>query len=194
MNVIFISGCSGSGKTTYAKMMCDNQNYSYFISSSSNDPFDGYAGQDAIILDDLRGSSFTFADLLKITDNHTGSSVKSRYKNKWLECKLMIITSIMPIEEFYTNVFESSSEPLIQFQRRCQTYIIMDNEFMDVYVFDDNNNAYIKYGKSKNPVAQKIKFDKANSIQAKFEVIKNTLCDIELIDELDPVEDSQIKW
>ena len=100
----------------------------------------------------------------------------------------------MPIEEFYTNVFESSSEPLIQFQRRCQTYIIMDNEFMDVYVFDDNNNTYIKYGRSKNPVAQKIKFDKSNSIQAKFEVIKNTLCDIELIDELDPVEDTQIKW
>ncbi|WP_349952617.1 Rep family protein, partial [Bacteroides finegoldii] len=76
MEVVFISGASGSGKTTYAKMMCENQNYSYFISSSSNDPFDGYAGQDAVILDDLRGSSFTFADLLKITDNHTSSSVK----------------------------------------------------------------------------------------------------------------------
>ena len=194
MNVIFISGRSGSGKTTYAKMMCENQNYSYFISSSSNDPFDGYAGQDAIILDDLRGSSFTFADLLKITDNHTGSSVKSRYKNKWLECKLMIITSIMPIEEFYTNVFESSSEPLIQFERRCQTYIIMDNEYMDVYAFDDVNNFYVKYGRSKNPVAQRMKFDESNSLKAKFEIIKDTLCDIELIDDLDPVDYEQIKW
>ena len=194
MQVIFITGASGTGKTTYAKMLCDNQNYSYFISSSSNDPFDGYAGQDAIILDDLRGSSFTFADLLKITDNHTSTSVKSRYKNKLLECKLMIITSIMPIEDFYRNVFESSSEPLIQFQRRCQTYIVMEDDFMDVYAFDDVKSFYIKYGRSKNPVAQKIKFENSNSIQAKFDVIKNTLCDIELIDDLDPVDDENIKW
>lgn len=198
MNVIFISGCSGSGKTTYAKMMCENQGYSYFISSSSNDPFDGYAGQDAIILDDLRGSSFTFSDLLKITDNHTGSSVKSRYKNKWLECKLMIITSIMPIEEFYINVFESSTEPLIQFQRRCQTYVVMTNSFMDVFAFDDNTGKYIKVGRSKNPVAQKIKYDNANSLSAKVEVIKNTLCGFEIIDDFEELEEDKenkmLRW
>lgn len=197
MDVIFITGKSGSGKTTYAKMLCENQGYSYFISSSSNDPFDGYAGQDAIILDDLRGSSFTFADLLKITDNYTGSSVKSRYKNKWLECKMMIITSIMPIDEFYINVFESSDEPLVQFQRRCQTYVIMSNEFMEVFAFDDNSNRYIKIGRSKNPVAQKIKYDNADSMKAKLEVIKNTLCGFELIEdeELEEVKDNKmLSW
>lgn len=195
MEVVFISGASGSGKTTYAKMMCENQNYSYFISSSSNDPFDGYAGQDAVILDDLRGSSFTFADLLKITDNHTSSSVKSRYKNKILECKLLIITSIMPIDEFYSNVFESSDEPLIQFERRCQTYIVMDKTKMVVYGFDNSSMKYHRFGVSKNPVAQKLDFEKANSLKRRLEVIQDTLCGIKFDESLDFEEvEENIKW
>lgn len=193
MKVIFITGKSGCGKTTYAKMTCENLNYSYFVSSGSNDPFDGYAGQDCVILDDLRGSSFSFSDLLKITDNHTNSSVKSRYKNKILECKLLIITSVMPIEDFYKNVFESSEEPLIQFERRCQTYVKMDSDYMDIFIFDDSKGMYVKGGRSKNPVAQMIKYENSNGIKAKMEVIKETLFGIELVDdieELDEVKDN----
>ena len=47
-----------------------------------------------LILDDLRPSCIGLSDLLKMLDNHTSSSVKSRYYNKVLECKLIIITSI----------------------------------------------------------------------------------------------------
>lgn len=197
MEVIFITGKSGSGKTTYAKMLCDNKDYSYFVSSSSNDPFDGYLGQDAIILDDLRGSSFTFADLLKITDNHTSSAVKSRYKNKVLECKLLIITSIMPIDEFYKNIFESAEEPLEQFKRRCQTYIKMEKERMTVYGFDNNTMDYHRFGVSKNPVVQKFAFENANSLNKRLEIIKDTLCGIEFDDSFEFEEvapEEQIEW
>ena len=38
--------------------------------------------EDVLILDDLRDSDFKFTDLLKILDNHTKSTVKSRYHNK----------------------------------------------------------------------------------------------------------------
>lgn len=154
MECIFITGTSGSGKTTQAKRMCQNKGYSYFVSSSSNDPFDGYQGQDAIILDDLRGSTFTFADLLKITDNHTSSMVKSRYKNKVLECKLLIITSILPISNFYSTVFENSEEPLLQFQRRMQTYVRMNSATMTIFYFDLNEQRYIKVTEVPNPVAK----------------------------------------
>lgn len=154
MECIFISGTSGSGKTTQAKRICEKKGYSYFVSSSSNDPFDGYQGQDAIILDDLRGSVFSFADLLKITDNHTSSLVKSRYRNKVLECKLLIITSIMPISQFYSTVFESSEEPLLQFERRMQTYVIMDNETMKIHYFDRLEQRYIKIVEVANPVSK----------------------------------------
>lgn len=197
MEVIFMYGKSGTGKSTYAKMIAEDKNYSYFISSGSNDPFDGYAGQDCVILDDLRGSSFKFDDLLKITDNHTSSTVKSRYKNKWLECKLIIITSIMPIEEFYTNVFKDSNDPLEQFERRCKTYVNMQKDKMIVYAFDENKMDYVKAGVAKNPVAQKIAYEKANSLSKRLEVIKDTLCGIEFDEtlELEEVkEDNMLDW
>lgn len=164
MECIFISGVSGGGKTTYAKELCKRKKYSYFISSSSNDPFDGYQGQDAIILDDLRGSVFSFADLLKITDNHTSSMVKSRYRNKILECKLLIITSVLPISKFYSTVFENSSEPLIQFERRMQTYIVMGTDSMSVHYFDIQESSYVKVGEYPNPVVKKF-INKSNNIE-----------------------------
>lgn len=164
LECVFITGTSGSGKTSYAKRMCKRKGYSYFVSSSSNDPFDGYQGEDAIILDDLRGNVFTFADLLKITDNHTSSMVKSRYRNKILECKLLIITSILPIEQFYSTVFESSDEPLIQFERRMQTYVEMDKNSMYIKYFDKENSSYTLIGMYDNPIL-KLKKDEEETLK-----------------------------
>lgn len=152
MECIFITGTSGSGKTYTAKKICEKKGYSYCVSGSSNDPFENYQGQDAIILDDLRGSTFTFADLLKITDNHTSSMVKSRYRNKMLECKLLIITSVMPISTFYQNIFENSNEPLFQFERRMQTYIKMNEDVINYHYFDNNEMSYISYKTVPNPI------------------------------------------
>lgn len=88
MEAMYFYGDSGTGKTTYAKQLCEKKNYSYFVSSGSNDVLDGYAGQDVIILDDLHPSSVGLSDLLKMLDNNTASTVKSRYYNNVLECKL----------------------------------------------------------------------------------------------------------
>ena len=93
MNCIFITGASGTGKSTYAKQIASENNLSVYISSGSNDVLDDYQGQDCIILDDLRPSCMGLSDLLKMLDNNTASTVKSRYKNKVLECKMIIITT-----------------------------------------------------------------------------------------------------
>lgn len=152
MEVIFINGNSGSGKTTYAKQICKDKGFSFFVTSSSNDPLDGYQGQDCIILDDLRGSCFALSDLLKMLDNNTNSSVKSRYRNKVLQCKMLIITSIQNMEDFYRNVFENENEPILQFKRRCKMYIKMDYKTMEIRIF---NNKLKDYGTPKvvpNPI------------------------------------------
>lgn len=159
MECIFITGPSGSGKTTYAKKLCSDKGYSVFISSSSNDILDGYAGQDAIILDDMRPSAIGLSDLLKMTDNHTASSVKSRYRNKVLECKLIIVTSILPIEEFYKNVMEVQKEPIVQLKRRFNVYIIMDKEKMRIRKFNKVINDYGKEYITENPVKDIIDMD-----------------------------------
>ena len=52
MECYFITGKSGTGKTTYAKQLAKEMGYSVYISSGSNDVLDSYQGQDCIILDD----------------------------------------------------------------------------------------------------------------------------------------------
>lgn len=159
MECIFITGPSGSGKTTYAKKLCSEKGYSVFVSSSSNDILDGYAGQDAIILDDMRPSSIGLSDLLKMTDNHTASSVKSRYRNKVLECKLIILTSVLAIEEFYKNVLEVQKEPIVQLKRRFNIYINLTKEKMEIQRFDKRIMDYGKKYITDNPVKDIIDMD-----------------------------------
>jgi hypothetical protein len=110
-----------------------------FVTSSSNDPFDGYMMQPVIIADELRPDTMAFADLLKLLDKNTASSVKSRYKNKLLACEYIIITSILSIDEFLKRAFEfSHDEPGEQLKRRCENYIEMTNETINYYKWDTN--------------------------------------------------------
>ena len=152
MEVIYIQGASGTGKTTYSKMLAEQKEYSYYISSSSNDILGDYKGQDCLILDDLRPSCMGLSDLLKMLDNHTTSTVKSRYKNKFLECKLIIITSILPIDDFFRNVFSEEQEPIIQLKRRCKTMLIFRDDIIDVYCYSIQKKDYSLKGEIENPI------------------------------------------
>lgn len=138
MNVIYITGVSGSGKTTLAKYMARVQNYDYFVSGSGKDLLDGYDKEECIILDDLRADAFTKAELFKLTDNNTNSSVKSRFRNKDISyCKLMIITSIKTPKDLYnwdTILEEDKDETFNQFARRIGNrflYITEDGTILE---------------------------------------------------------------
>lgn len=135
MDVVFITGKGGTGKTTYAKKMLEKIGYDYCVSSSSNDPFQDYLGQKAIILDDLRDKSFELEDILKLLDNNTKSSVKSRFNNKVFNGKMIVITSSVPIQYWYSLYRGSNIDSLDQFYRRIGTYIIVGKD--TIYVYDD---------------------------------------------------------
>lgn len=132
MNVIYITGGSGSGKTTLAKYMARIMNYDFFVSGSGKDLLDGYDKEECIILDDLRADVFTKAELFKLCDNNTNSSVKSRFKNKDISyCKLMIITSIKTPQDLYnwdTFSEEDKDETFSQFARRLGNKFLYINE------------------------------------------------------------------
>lgn len=133
MDVVYIYGDSGTGKTTYAKYIASRNGYSvhqWFISGSGDDFLDGYRGEPCVILDDVRGSSMPLTMLLKLTDNHTSSSVRSRYSNKVLRCKLLIITSIFEPSEFYSQVFKDMGEQFHQFMRRLGMVIELDSDMV----------------------------------------------------------------
>lgn len=153
MECVFISGESGAGKTTYAKKIAEDKNYSVYVSSGSNDVLDGYSGEDCIILDDLRPSCMGLSDLLKMLDNNTASTVKSRYKNKVLECQMIIITSVLSLDKFFSNVFENETEPIVQLKRRCQTYIVMHTDTMDVYCYNFTKRDYEFITSYENPIS-----------------------------------------
>lgn len=142
IEVMFVTGKGGTGKTYYAKKLLQNLGYDFCISSSSNDPFQDYKGQNAIILDDMRprdknkntSDGFSFEDLLKILDNDTASSVKSRFNNKVFNGKMIVITSSIPINYWFSELKFNALEDLNQLYRRITCYVTVTED--EVTVFD----------------------------------------------------------
>lgn len=153
--VIFITGEAGSGKTTLAKKICENLELTYFISSSSNDVFDGYCNQPAVILDDMRPSSFGLSDLLKLLDNNSSTSVKSRYRNPYVNCDLIIITTVLDIDTFYRNVFSEEQESSIQFKRRCEVHVRVTDKYIFVSYWNSKEKKYSEEVVMKNDLIEK---------------------------------------
>lgn len=157
INVVFMEGKSGSGKTTFAKKYCKDKNYSYVVSSSSNDVMQDYRGQDVLILDDLRDSDFTFSDLLKILDNHTKSSMKSRYSNKHFIGHTIIITSYKPLLTWYSSV---SDDALVQLYRRISELYVFTMDSIECRIFDYITETWESLGFIRNPISYIIKTSK----------------------------------
>nr|WP_012477877.1 Rep family protein [Candidatus Phytoplasma australiense]ABA02280.1 Rep [Candidatus Phytoplasma australiense] len=175
MECVFITGQSGSGKTTLAKQISKNKNYTPFISSGSNDVLDGYKGQECVILDDLRADCFGVSDLLKMLDNNTASSVKSRYRNKYLECNLIIITTTKTLNAFFDTVFnKSDDEDVKQLKRRCRIHIKLDLKNITYSIYNPNTSEYEEVEKTPNRIREIFK-TKEQSKEEKKEFIKSTL-------------------
>jgi len=136
---VFISGATGTGKTTFSKMWCQKKKKTFCISSSSNDPLQDYKGEDVLVLDDLRDDSFTFADLLKILDNHTKSTSKSRYHNKNFIGDTIIITSTSPLEYWYQHVSEQARQ---QLKRRLRTQFQLTDKVINFFQYDPDFRRY----------------------------------------------------
>ena len=133
IEVMFIHGKGGTGKTYYAKKLLEKMGYDFCVSSSSNDPFQDYMGQQAIILDDLRDKAFEFEDLLKLLDNDTASSVKSRFSNKVFNGKIIVITSTVPLAYWYREYQYNMADTLQQLYRRITSYVVVEEQYVSVY-------------------------------------------------------------
>ena len=143
IQVVFVTGESGAGKTYYAKKLLNSLNYDFSISSSSNDPFQDYMGQKAMLFDDLRDYFFKFEDLLKILDNNTSSSVRSRFSNKVFNGEMIVITAMVPIDSWYKGYnldYTVSLNELKQLYRRISCYVVVKKSEIIVYYegLDDN--------------------------------------------------------
>lgn len=136
--VIWIYGKqSGIGKTTYAnqksKKLEKAYNYSTYVTSANNDPFQDYKGEEIVIIDDIKPNDIDFSDLLRLLDPYNATSVRSRYNNKYVSADVIFVTSMYNPEEFYleSNV-DVANEPIDQLLRRISTVC-------HVVPTDDNN-------------------------------------------------------
>lgn len=145
ITVIFCEGDTGTGKTSFSKELAEKKGLSYCVSSCSNDPLQDYKGEDVLIMDDLRDTEFCFTDLLKILDNHTKSTIKSRYNNKSFIGSLIVITSFKPLLDWYLNICDESRKQL--FRRISQLYkFTKDN----IVIYQYFNNIYVPVATCEN--------------------------------------------
>ena len=180
MKCIFIKGDSGFGKTSFAKVWCKKQGLDFYVSSGSNDPLDGYKGQPAIILDDLRPSTYNLSDLLKLLDNNTSTSVKSRYRNKVLETEYIIITTVLDMDTFFKKVFSDADETIVQLKRRCGYYMEVEKNKILIYNYDENNRDYTLKCEIENPIPEYIKNniiknDNSDDLKSKFSLTEDDI-------------------
>lgn len=85
-------------------------------------------------------------------DNNTNSLVKSRFYNKSMtECKLLIITTIYSIDDFY-KLFKEEDEPLLQFKRRCKTLLQIEEKYITAYQFNRATCKYEYISDYENPI------------------------------------------
>lgn len=130
----YITGAPGSGKTRYAKKLIERIQKEVYentgqkwrvLDGASKNAMDGYDGQEIILLDDLRVSSMSASEWLKILDPSTSATMAARYENKSQANRVLIITSYMPPETFFffAKGNGGQDESLDQFIRRLEAVI-----------------------------------------------------------------------
>ena len=181
IEVVFVCGRAGTGKTFYAKKMLKQLNYDFCISSASNDVFQDYLGQKAIILDDLRDDAFELADLLKILDNNTSSSVRSRFVNKVFNGEMIVITTPKPLWYWYSKHKSDYTEPLGQLYRRISCYVEVTTDEIRIFDnIDENGKPYGAFRMFKNDIPRIVAND---SKKTDFGALFGKICEEKLIFE-----------
>jgi hypothetical protein len=130
----YVYGKPGSGKSRYSDRLISNlqdmslkatgRRWNVFEAGATN-PMDGYAGQEIILLDDLRIAAMSASDWLKLLDPYRGATMSARYKNREKASRVIVITSFKdPLEFFYfAKGTGGQSEAIDQFLRRLQATI-----------------------------------------------------------------------
>lgn len=143
MQVIFISGPSGVGKDTFAVEWCKEKGLDYYRTNNNPDsPFDNYRGEPAIIWSDARDDIFKPHNLHQLLDNHYSSMQKSRYHDRYIAANYLLITSIIPLEKWYTEFYKKEKEDKTQLYRRITTRITMDESNVSMCIYNMSTKTY----------------------------------------------------
>lgn len=142
IKVIWIYGASGTGKTRAARNFAENQDRDWYFSGSSRDPFQEYSGQPIVIMDELRPTTFDYADLLRMLDPFaTDAMAASRYYDKPLMADVIIVTTPYSPLDFYSEAKRYFSvndkvDSYFQLARRISLVQRMTEDFIEAAFLD----------------------------------------------------------
>lgn len=100
LTVVYIHGVAGVGKTRFVMEKYGYKNV-YRVTNYEH-PFDGYSGQDVLLLDEFR-SSIQFNTMLNILDGYP-MELPCRYANRQACYTKVYIVSNIPFKEQYPNI------------------------------------------------------------------------------------------
>lgn len=163
--VVWIWGEAGTGKTSFCKDFMNKRNIEYYEASGHNDPFQNYAEEKGLILDELRPRNYiTYSDLLKILDPYDyDKTAVARYHNKYLMCDYIFVTSPFSPYSFYKNAqVKDTNDSLDQLHRRISILL----HFTPKYVIEERieGNNYKEVGRIKNVWSQEARGQQDNKL------------------------------
>lgn len=155
-HVTYVQGKSGAGKSRWAmyELIPEllrageslGEEWGYYTAATSN-PFDDWAGEEIILMDDARPYMLTANDWLRLFDPTMVSPANARYKNKpAVAPRHIVVTSYMDPLEFFYYVRQKGevSEALDQFIRRLSSVV-------QVIKLDDEHRVYVVRGVHEKP-------------------------------------------
>lgn len=177
VTVIWIYGAAGTGKTSLARHHASQSGQPYYMSGSSRDIFQSYAGEHTIILDELRPRNLEYQDLLRILDPFglvEGTMAPSRYSDKALAADTIIITSPFSPLEFYWAQFSDTCNQIdsfAQLARRISLTVQMQQASIDLVTYDEHTGSYVTVNTRPNPYSQQARPAPQDSAEKLFETM-----------------------
>lgn len=138
IRVSWLSGEAGTGKTTFAKQYAVKHGLSYFVTTSQNDPFQGYRGQQVLIIDEIRPDTISYADLLQICDPYLyEKNLTARYRNPAFQSSIIFLTSVYTSLEMYNSMrVKKKIDTFNQLDRRIGMNLAFSTNRITQFVYD----------------------------------------------------------
>ena len=140
IRVIWLSGEAGTGKTSFAKHYAKDHGLSCFVTTSQNDPFQGYQGEQVLVIDEIRPNTITYADLLQICDPHMyDKKLTARYHNPSFQSDIIFLTSVYSPVEFYNTMhLNDKIDTFDQLNRRIGMNLRFYKDVIYQFIYDFN--------------------------------------------------------
>jgi len=119
LQVVWVIGPSGSGKSTWVDKEFPD---AYWLTPSDGKMWwDGYDGEEAVVVDDFRPNFYTYEGMLKLLNSRGKYRINLKGSSGWLACSTIVFTSIDHPKEMY-SMYDK------QLDRRITEWMVFEDD------------------------------------------------------------------